>query len=85
MKKIPWERNCPLSFQKKNNPLQSHSCGTTKTPIFFTVSGDGPISLFPLQASIPFACAPDHFFSLTAAVVPKKVVQKSLNVPYTDF
>ena len=34
----------------------------------------------------PFACAPDHFFSLTAAaVVPNKVVQKSLNVPYTDF
>ena len=52
MKKIPRERNCPLSFQKKNNPLQSHSCGTTQTPIFFTVSGDGPISLFPLQACI---------------------------------
>ena len=33
----------------------------------------------------PFACAPDHFFSLTAAVVPNKVVHKSLNVPYTDF
>ena len=33
----------------------------------------------------PFACAPNHFFSITAAVVPNKVVQKRLNVPYTDF
>ena len=33
----------------------------------------------------PFACAPDHFFSLTAAVVPNKVVQTRLNVPYIDF
>ena len=34
---------------------------------------------------LSFACAPDHFFSLTAAVVPIKVVQKRLNVPYIHF
>ena len=53
--------------------------------LFFspTVSGDGPINLFPLQASI-CACA-WSFFSLTAVVVPNKVVQKRLNVPYIHF
>ena len=33
----------------------------------------------------PFARAPDHFFSLTPAVVPNKVVQKCLNVAYIHF
>ena len=58
-------------FQKKNNPPQSHSCGTTKM-IFFTVSGDGPISLSRFKP--PFRVRLT-IFSLTAAVVPNNVVQ----------
>ena len=80
----PAGKELPAFFSEEKQPPSVAFLWNNEDSYFFTqlvVMGLLAFSRF----KPPFACAPDHFFSLTAAVVPKKVVQKSLNVPYTDF
>ena len=80
----PAGKELPAFFSEEKHPPSVTFLWNNEDSYFFSqlvVMGLLAFSRFKL----PFACAPDHFFSLTAAVVPNKVVHKSLNVPYTDF
>ena len=69
-------------FRRKTTPLSLILVEQRRLLFFFTVSGDGPISLSRFKP--PFARAPDHIFS-NCCCHAEQGYPITLKLPYIDF